>query len=147
MKQRRTLAEIAARYYEHPHLGGRSGDDTIFFGPDDGWGDLFRSREPDCMPHLLRYGMMRPAADWRLRLDPDGYRVTVQSECGEVLMWVEPLDPAVHLFCCRRCIEVRERYGGRTHHLVPDDGCSITGGRRGRRGAAPRSKVMHDDAQ
>lgn len=136
MKSRRTLTELAAAWEAHPHLGGRPGDDTILIGPDDGWGDLFRSRQPDCIPHLLRYGYMRPAnSGWASRFaDDDGYRITAYAECGNQYTWVEPLDPHGIMFVCRRCYDARVRWGGRTYNLIPDDGCSITDGkRRGRR--------------
>ena len=90
--------------------------------PVDGeW--LFTSPEAMCMTHLTRLVTVH------------GERRSADALCGTSQSSPVFMDPADETFICRRCHAAAERWDRPTFGLVPDSGCSITGGRRGRRGA------------
>lgn len=95
-----------------------------------GWTFVTSSKLDDCLTHVLRY-----AIDYR---DTRWPRVSGHTQCNMGLT-VRPVELADVTFVCRRCLAACEVYGVELPiaHLIPDDGCCASNGkRRGRRGAA-----------
>lgn len=123
-----TLSDLDAtmirQHNEHPHLGRHRDPNQRSYMHDRhaATQPLFTSPLQHCLTHIVRFVTIRPLSE----------RVNAQAMCGTTQhspVWVEP---RFETFVCRRCHAVAKHYGVETFGLIPDSGCAVSGGRRGR---------------
>lgn len=104
--------------------------------PGDAGLYLFRTSEVGCLTHIARY-VLDSVASYRWWKE-GGYQRSVEAECG-VVGTIDGtrkranaivIDPADETFGCHECISRAARHGLPTFGLIPDTGCSATGGAR-----------------
>lgn len=87
----------------------------------------------DCLTHLTRYLTDHPerwsAGKPAMRWEP---RTSGMAWCGVSMSTVRQISIGdASGFACWKCIEKAEARGVETFNLVPDTGCSVSGGKRG----------------
>jgi len=82
---------------------------------------LHTSKLDGCLTHITRLVTVH------------ANRRSAQSLCGNLQLAPVWVDPADETFICRRCHRIAGVYGVPTFGLIPDSGCTISGGKRGLR--------------
>ena len=136
MKRRRTLEEIAQIYARMDERDPRCIHEIL--SPASAGLLLFRTSERGCLTHIARY-VLDAVASYRTWLN-GGYQRSAHAECGVFASSgsntraMIVIDTADATFGCHACIARCEELGLPTYNLIPDTGCSATGGERYRRG-------------
>lgn len=130
-----TLKDFAAQLAERDARDSRAIHEAL--SPEDGGILLFRTSQLGCLTHITRW-----VQHWTATY-ADELHVSAEALCGVFgTTWASRRkgegmlvrDPATETFGCHVCIERAERYGLPTYNLIPDTGCSATGGARFRPG-------------
>lgn len=129
--RRRSIADLQRRYDELHVRDPRTVYEIL--SPSDADVYLFRTSEMGCLSHIARF-VIDSVASYRTWSE-GGYHRSVEAECGIVgtLAGRHPMvviDPADETFACHVCVERAVRHGLPTFGLIPDTGCSATGGER-----------------
>lgn len=124
---RRSIAQLQRRYDQMDEIDQRAIHQVL--SPVEAGILLFRTSELGCLTHITRH-VVHWTATYRYEM-----LVGVQAECGisGTTLSRNPLvviDPATETFGCHRCIEWCNKFGLPTYNLIPDNGCSATGGAR-----------------
>ena len=145
VKRVRSAAELDAahieRYNNHPWLGRRDLRSWVRAAPDLP-APLVTSRLPDCLIHLARFATCSVFPS--MSDDEVAKRAanpSAETVCGMLLhapRWV-PVGESSG-FVCAACIGKAEAKGRPTFNMIPDTGCSVSGGKRGRRARGPRTE-------
>lgn len=129
MRARRSLSDLALVYAEMDRRDPRGIHEVL--SPSAAGILLFRTSDIACLTHVTRY-VTHSTATYR-----DFVLVAATAECGisgnygwnhRRRMLV--IDPADETFGCHACLAICERLGLPTYSLIPDTGCSATGGAR-----------------
>lgn len=128
-RPRSTIADIAARYAEMDEHDPRGIHEVLT--PTEGGILLFRTSTSGCLTHIARF-VVHSTASYR-----DFLLLSVEAECGVrgVSGWrrwkeVIVVEPGDETFGCHVCIARCEKLDLPTYNLIPDTGCSATGGVR-----------------
>ena len=101
------------------------------------------SRLDDCLTHLTRFIIDFP--EWSFTTESgrviqhDAYQ-DAHGWCGTRMMPRQiPVGESTG-FVCAACIATAEKYGEPTFGTIPDTGCTVSGGKRGRKTPAEKTR-------
>lgn len=110
---------------------------TSFLDPSGGeCAPLFTSQLDDCLTHLTRWIAAHPAWTFTSLSGKEFQHRAYEwatGWCGVMMRARQIALADASGFCCARCLERAAAFGMPTFGLIPDTGCAVSGGRRGRR--------------
>lgn len=121
---RRMTIEQLQRRWDEVYLSGRGLSICAVREPTDGEVLIRSTQGMGCLVHRTRY-INESLAEWR----PDHLGVSFHTECGAQFTEVEPVAVGDAITMCSKCYAACEKWELGTFGLLPDTGCSASGGR------------------